>query len=80
MVDKTPVPIHKIRNPNFSAIKVPKYGVIMNAIENEIPFKPMYAPLLFFPDLKDVIVDMNGKAQISPTDNKVSEITRVIIL
>lgn len=80
IVAKIPVPIQRAVNPNLSAIKVPKYGVTINAMENEIPFKPIYDPLLFLPDLRAVIVDINGNAQISPTHNKLIETIKVKIL
>ena len=80
IVAKTPVPIHNMVNPNLSAMNVPKVGVTIKAMENEIPFKPIYAPLLFFPERNAVMVDINGKAQISPTQRRLMDITKVRIL
>ena len=75
MVSTTPVENHKMVKPNFSATKVPKEGVIMKDSENAMPKSPIYAPLLCVPERSEVIVAINGKAQISPKLSKEIEAT-----
>ena len=61
----TQLKIHKLVYPKFSAIYVPKNGAVIKAIENEIPFKPIYDPRLNELERFTATVEANGIINIS---------------
>src|SRR5690606_11082884 len=63
--------------PKFSAIIVPKRGEVMKAIENEIPFSPIYEPRLNILERLTATVEANGIIRISEMEIRKMDIYKI---